>query len=425
MSKTTFYLEKDCRQLRSPQLCTTGNIFGVSPQNIPSVETAIATSIRELNDRQVARVFEATDTIGDIGDFEWAAESANTINDTSWTDDVLSNCPRLTPTDPIADMSPDIVTNIIADINTQISIRANFELSMLVDVTHLLRPRRHKTTEASLTSKMMLGNMRKYPAMLINDLNLPPFISSPCFGDEILCQQSGVHQCLPQPLATCASIVRMFPRDGLGDRSFAWKTIYMEQQKLFHEHESYDRKKLIAAVQAVTLYTILHVEDVASIPEHYLRSITVTLGTMTYTMMQARDEANYTQHHSIPNRHEWIINESVGRLICFCYALNELLSIAICPSSGHGGATCRTVHLPSTRSLWLAKANIEWQQQYLEQLSQRDFKDNLKVSHLREYAQRAEDTLPLEGWVANFENWCLNHDELGQFIWMATKLDPV
>lgn len=235
MSKTTFYLEKDCRQLRSPQLCTTGNIFGVSPQNIPSVETAIATSIRELNDRQVARVFEATDTIGDIGDFEWAAESANTINDTSWTDDVLSNCPRLTPTDPIADMSPDIVTNIIADINTQISIRANFELSMLVDVTHLLRPRRHKTTEASLTSKMMLGNMRKYPAMLINDLNLPPFISSPCFGDEILCQQSGVHQCLPQPLATCASIVRMFPRDGLGDRSFAWKTIYMEQQKLFHE----------------------------------------------------------------------------------------------------------------------------------------------------------------------------------------------
>lgn len=44
------------------------------------------------------------------------------------------------------------------------------------------------------------------------------------------------------------------------------------------KHESYDRGTLIAAVQAVTLYTILHVEDVASIPEHYLRSITVTLG---------------------------------------------------------------------------------------------------------------------------------------------------
>ncbi|KAK7445980.1 hypothetical protein Landi51_07907 [Colletotrichum acutatum] len=391
------------------------------------------TSTRDHNERQTASVFEVTDTIGDIGVFEWAAVPTNIANETPWTDDFTSNSPRLTSTGPTADMSPDIVTNIIADINTQISSRANFELGMLVDVNHLLRPRRNKTAEASLTSKMMLGSIRKYPAMLINDLNLPPFISSPCFGDEILCQQSGIHQCLPPPLAACASIVRMFPRDSLRDRSFAWKTIYMEQQRLFHEtliavilkHESYDRKTLIAAVQAVTLYTILHIEDVASIPEHYLRSTTVTLGTMTYTMMKDRTGANYTQHHSISNRHEWISNESVGRLICFCYALNELLSIAICPSSGNGGATCKTVHLPSTRSLWLAKANIEWQRQYLEQLSQRDFKDTLKVSHLREYARYAGNALPREGWVADVENWCLDHDELGHFIWMATKLEPV
>ncbi|KAK1507833.1 uncharacterized protein CCOS01_16139 [Colletotrichum costaricense] len=384
----------------------------LSPLDISSIETAITTSTRELNDRRSASGFDPTDTIDDIGDFGWAAVSANTTDDAFWPDDVLGNCAKLPPTAPIADMSPDIVTNIIADINTQISIRANFELSMLVDIDHLLRPRKHKTAEALLTSKMMLGSMRKYPAMLISDLNLPPFISSPCFGDEILCRQSGIHQCLPQPLAVCASIVRMFPSDSLRDRSFAWKTIYMEQQRLFHEtlikmklkHESYDRETLIAAVQAVTLYTILHVEDVASVPEHYLRSITITLGS--------RDGVNYMQHHSIPNRRKWISNESVG-------------SIAICPSSGHGGATCRTVHLPSTRSLWQAKANIEWQRQYLDQISQRSFKDTLKVSHLREYAQPAGDALLREAWVNDFEGWCLDHDELGQFIWMATKLDPV
>ncbi|KAK0377472.1 hypothetical protein CLIM01_05134 [Colletotrichum limetticola] len=278
LSKPTPYLENRYRQLRSPQLCTTGPSSELSPLDNSSIETAITTSTRELNDRRSASGFDPTDTIDDIGDFGWAAVSANTTDDAFWPDDVLGNCAKLPPTAPIADMSPDIVTNIIADINTQISIRANFELSMLVDIDHLLRPRKHKTAEALLTSKMMLGSMRKYPAMLISDLNLPPFISSPCFGDEILCRQSGIHQCLPQPLAACASIVRMFPSDSLRDRSFAWKTIYMEQQRLFHEHESYDRETLIAAVQAVTLYTILHVEDVASIPEHYLRSITVTLG---------------------------------------------------------------------------------------------------------------------------------------------------
>ncbi|KAL0767849.1 hypothetical protein CaCOL14_009682 [Colletotrichum acutatum] len=278
MSQASVYLEKGYRQLRSPQLCTSGQISEVSLLDTTSIEAAIMTSTRDHNERQTASVFEVTDTIGDIGVFEWAAVPTNIANETPWTDDFTSNSPRLTSTGPTADMSPDIVTNIIADINTQISSRANFELGMLVDVNHLLRPRRNKTAEASLTSKMMLGSIRKYPAMLINDLNLPPFISSPCFGDEILCQQSGIHQCLPPPLAACASIVRMFPRDSLRDRSFAWKTIYMEQQRLFHEHESYDRKTLIAAVQAVTLYTILHIEDVASIPEHYLRSTTVTLG---------------------------------------------------------------------------------------------------------------------------------------------------
>ncbi|KXH44665.1 hypothetical protein CNYM01_07507 [Colletotrichum nymphaeae SA-01] len=312
--KATVHLEKGYRQLRSPQLCTTRQISEASPLDISSIEAAITSSTRDLNDCQTASVFEVADTIGNIGIFEWAAEPTNSTNETSWTDGVTGNSSRLTSTGPIADMSSDIVTNIIADINTQISSRANFELIIV-------------------------------------------------------------------------------------------------------QHESYDRETLIAAVQAVTLYTILHVEDVASIPEHYLRSITVTLG--------ARTGANYTQHDSIPNRHEWISNESVGRLTCFCYALNELLSIAICPSSGNGGATCKTVQLPSTRSLWRAKANIEWQRQYLEQLSQRGFRDTLKVSHLREYARYAGNALPREGWVADFENWCLDHDELGQFIWMATKLEPV
>ncbi|KAI9148454.1 hypothetical protein HJFPF1_12286 [Paramyrothecium foliicola] len=305
-------------------------------------------------------------------------------------------------------MSPDIVTNIIADVNTQISMRANFELGMLIDTDYLLRPRKHKTAEASLTSKMMLGSMRQYPAMLINGLSLPPFISSPCFGDKIQCQQSRTHHCLQQPLAVCASIVRMCQGDSPGDRSFTWKTIYMEEQRLFHEilspvvfkHESYDKETLIAAVQAVTLYTILHVEDVASIPKHYLRSISVTLGAKAI----ARD------------------------LIVFPIGTNGSVTkayAAIRPSSGHGGATCRSVGLPSTRSLWRAKSNIEWQQHYVHQLSKREFNDTLKVWHLREYAQSAGDDSPGKDWVADFEAWCLDHDELGHFLWMATKLDPV
>lgn len=87
--------------------------------------------------------------------------------------------------------------------------------------------------------------------------------------------------------------------------------------------------------------------------------------------------------------------------------------------------SCRSVHLPSTRSLWAAKSNMEWQRQYAKQLSKAQFGDYFKISHLREYARCSGDRSAKKDWVADFENWCLDHDELGTLIWMATKLDPV
>lgn len=44
------------------------------------------------------------------------------------------------------------------------------------------------------------------------------------------------------------------------------------------KHEFYDKPTLIAGVQSVTLYTILHIEEVESIPKQYLKSIITTLG---------------------------------------------------------------------------------------------------------------------------------------------------
>jgi hypothetical protein len=44
------------------------------------------------------------------------------------------------------------------------------------------------------------------------------------------------------------------------------------------KHEFYEKPNLIAAVQAVLLYTILHIQGVGSIPKHYLKSIIITLG---------------------------------------------------------------------------------------------------------------------------------------------------
>ncbi|KAF5516315.1 hypothetical protein CGCS363_v000901 [Colletotrichum siamense] len=388
----------------------------------PIIAPTNAFNPTELNRPQVPGVFENVVAADDIQDFGWAAE----LNDnTPWTGDAFSSYTNIPSAAPNININPDLVTDLIADINTEISRRANFEPSMLVDNSLLLRPRKWRSAESSMTSRMMRGDILTYPEMLINGLNLPPFISPPCCGDERQCQESGSHQCLPQPLVACASIIRMWQANSPDNKAFIWRTIYMEQQKLLHEHESYEKETLIAAVQAAVLYTILHIEEVASIPKHYVRSLLITVGTMTFSMMNVRDMDYCHQTDEVPTRHEWICNQSMWRVTSFCYALNELLHIAKIPSSGNGGGPCRRVHLPSTRSLWTAKSNLEWQRQYAKQLSKRQLRDCYRIAHLREYAKYSGDSSAVKSWATDLDDWCLDHDELGTLIWMATKLDPV
>ncbi|KAF4830442.1 hypothetical protein CGCTS75_v006013 [Colletotrichum tropicale] len=409
-------------QSQEPFLHTPGHVSEETLSDDPIVAPTNTFNPEGLSRPQVAGVFEPVVATDGIQDFGWAAE----LNDnTHWTGDAFSNYANIPSAAPNININPDLVTDLIADINTEISRRANFETSMLVDNSLLLRPRKWRNMESSMTSKMMLGDILTYPGMLINGLNLPPFISPPCCGDELQCQESGSHQCLPQPLVACASIIRMWQAASPDNKAFIWKTIYMEQQKLLHEHESYEKETLIAAVQSAVLYTILHIEEVATIPKHYVRSLLISVGTMTFSMMNVRDMDYCHQTDELPTRHEWICNQSMWRVTSFCYALNELVHIAITPSSGNGGGSCRRVHLPSTRSLWAAKSNLEWQRQYAKQLSKRHLRDCFRIAHLREYAKYSGDSSAGKSWAADFEDWCLDHDELGTLIWMATKLDPV
>ncbi|KAH8745662.1 hypothetical protein F5883DRAFT_475369 [Diaporthe sp. PMI_573] len=235
---------------------------------------------------EASDLFRCTDT----GGIEWFTESCDTGTN------ALRSCDK--PPDMAAtsltstDVSPDFVADFITDINTQISTRNNIEYPILADHSLLLRPRQSKTLDACLLSKIMIGTICNYPEMLVDGLQLPPFISPPCCGDEPRCHEprcheprcheprchkSGFHQCLPESLTVCATIIRMTQANGPKDKSFLWRTIYTEQQRLLHEHEFYDTETLVAAVQAATLYTILHIADVASVPKHYLTSLTITL----------------------------------------------------------------------------------------------------------------------------------------------------
>lgn len=97
----------------------------------------------------------------------------------------------------------------------------------------------------------------------------------------------------------------------------------------------------------------------------------------------------------------------------FCYTLNELLHLAVFPSSGNGGSSLKRVNIPSIRSLWMAKTSVAWHRQYAAQRSTRKFKEPLELAHLREYATHISGDPRTKDWVSDLDAWCSDHDDLG------------
>jgi hypothetical protein len=87
-------------------------------------------------------------------------------------------------------------------------------------------------------NSILLGQVTSYPKMMIEGDQLPPFIHAPCHIDNDLapgCGERSRHQCLPQELAICESLVQMFYERTKANTDFVWTLIYEEQARLQRE----------------------------------------------------------------------------------------------------------------------------------------------------------------------------------------------
>lgn len=100
-----------------------------------------------------------------------------------------------------------------------------------------LSPKKSVSTQSSLLMQVLWGQIKGYPEMMIQG-KLPPFIYPPCVLNDVLpkhCVVNGVHQCLPEPLAICASLVSAFRGRTPRSSDFVWKSIYAELERLKNE----------------------------------------------------------------------------------------------------------------------------------------------------------------------------------------------
>lgn len=102
----------------------------------------------------------------------------------------------------------------------------------------LLSQRRIATTDAFFTAKVLLGQIRQYPKMMMQGKKLPPFIHPRCASGSPWmdsCAAEDRHVCLPGALAVCANLVHMFYGRTPASSKFAWETIYRHQERLHQE----------------------------------------------------------------------------------------------------------------------------------------------------------------------------------------------
>lgn len=93
--------------------------------------------------------------------------------------------------------------------------------------------RTRTNVQDSLTANILFGQITQYPKMLAESLKLPPFILPPCvLSSGGQCPPDRPHVCLPEILAICSSLAKLFNSQTPGSAAFVWRQIQAEVTRL-------------------------------------------------------------------------------------------------------------------------------------------------------------------------------------------------
>ncbi|GAW11964.1 hypothetical protein ANO14919_013180 [Xylariales sp. No.14919] len=292
----------------------------------------------------------------------------------------------------------------------------------------LLTQRRGADTERPLMARILVGQVGNYPMMLVQGSRLPPFIYPQCVLKNRLSYhctaENGTHRCLPEPLANCTALTKMFYGSSSSNSQFVWKTIYDEQRRLYKESRTYDIPTLLAAVQAVVIYILIQARDTESIAKNDVASLAVTLCDMSARLhFQSKYHTDIYKHPNL-SLEAWVINESVRRTINLFYVIRIVLAIQI--GSPHHCAVILATPLPSGRDLWDPDTAETWAirlHRYKSRMVSNKvltIEDMLSYSDNDQVGRDGEADSPVQKDVAT---WCESLDDFGTLVWMASLLD--
>ena len=95
------------------------------------------------------------------------------------------------------------------------------------DTMRSLEPRAQSKPSAKMSALFLNRIIGSYPAMMVRKETFPPFIHPHTSSGD------GAH--LPEPLLNCTRLAQMFVNRSKETSKFVWRTIKMEQERLWND----------------------------------------------------------------------------------------------------------------------------------------------------------------------------------------------
>ncbi|PGH11155.1 hypothetical protein AJ80_07257 [Polytolypa hystricis UAMH7299] len=259
--------------------------------------------------------------------------------------------------------------------------------------------------------QLLLRVFRTWPRMIAKGLQMPPILHSMQLSDTTT---------LPIRLVNCFTLAKMWDGQCDGASNIVCVAIKKEVQALFNEYRNLNKTDLVAALQAMALYTIMLLfpsrdhSSVTLLDTNFGLQLKHFITYVSTTGLILPEETN----HIRPTWYAWINITAKRRAALALYLIYWSYSVYHClPTFG-----CRDLGFmpaPAAKYLWLAQDKNHWESLYNRWLSQWDGADL--------YQWEFSNIIPGIRMDSRVELWLEDADEFGILLLAiinATQREP-
>lgn len=279
-------------------------------------------------------------------------------------------------------------------------------------------------------ANLILHNLKSYPLMMLRHNTLPPFIhpSSMSFN---------VENNYMEPLTNCINLVHMISRGVQGSRKLFWKNVQSECEHLIGEHLALNKWGLLAAMQALSIYILIRLEegetDHNNVDFMLLTTFTVIAKQITCAEITCNTQSALCSYGLQISWNDWIYEESRRRLGVVYRVVDMLVYFEPAVK-----CTLQTdlilAPLPAKKQLWEASDEAVWKaESEREPGAQAAFGlaatgELVKLNEGQLYCSDAVLLYkPLDAKIpsrstAHWEEWCSGMDGFGGLVMLAASL---